>query len=224
MEQSASTAKLFAALSKAQAKIKGAIKDSSNPFFNSKYADLESVWSVCREPLAEHELCVAQTLGAVGDAPALITTLGHSSGEFIRGTLPLILGKKDMQALGSAITYARRYSLAAMVGVIQEDDDAEGQMPRQSKATASPTHTGAAARSEQGGGPKVATRSNASPAPTTGYVIKTGQLTGKVITEVDTAYLDRVVELAKNSPELPGIQELGAEAMKELNRRRTNVS
>lgn len=123
MNQSESIAKLAAALSKAQGALNGAKKDSDNPFFKSKYADLESVWHACRQPLADNELSVIQTTDFVEGKPLLITTLAHSSGEWIRSITPLFMTKFDSHTMGSALTYARRYALAAMVGVVQTDDD-----------------------------------------------------------------------------------------------------
>lgn len=147
MTKSDSIKELATALVKAQAKIKLALKDSSNPFFHSKYADLESVWGACRDALNSEGLAVAQTLDGVQQAdgnwtPALETILVHTSGEWIRGFQPLKPAVKetkeglktldDPQSVGSAITYARRYGLAAMVGVVQTDDDgneASGNRP-----------------------------------------------------------------------------------------------
>ena len=115
---------LASALSKAQGQIKGAIKDTSNPFFKSKYADLASVWDACREPLSNNGLSVMQT--TIGDDPTkvtVVTTLAHTSGQWIQGQLTLMPAKADPQGIGSAITYARRYALAAIVGVAPDDDD-----------------------------------------------------------------------------------------------------
>lgn len=129
MNQSQEVNDLFSALSKAQATIKGALKDSTNPFFKSKYADLESVWDACREPLTAHGLSVIQTTEFSPDAGIyVVTTLGHSSGQWIKGTLPIMAIKQDPQGIGSAITYARRYALAAIVGLVQVDDDGESAM------------------------------------------------------------------------------------------------
>jgi len=114
---------LAAALSKAQAQMDGAKKDANNPHFKSKYADLSSVWDACRTALTSHGLSVVQ-FGEVTEAGMVLTTrLLHDSGEFVEGRIPLLNGKGDMQGLGSALTYARRYGLAAMVGVCPEDDD-----------------------------------------------------------------------------------------------------
>jgi hypothetical protein len=122
---------IAAALCKAQASLRGAVKDSDNPFFKSKYADLESVWEACRESLAKNDLSVVQTTTCLPEiGTCLVTTLAHSSGQWIRGFYPLRPVKDDPQGVGSAMTYARRYALAAIVGVIQVDDDAEAAMGR----------------------------------------------------------------------------------------------
>jgi hypothetical protein len=124
-EMSASIGALAGALAAAQGGITGALKDSSNPFFKSKYADLASCWDACRGPLSANGLAVIQTTECNPDSVVVITTLAHSSGEWIRSRLPL--KPKDMtpQGVGSAITYGRRYGLAAIVGLAQIDDDAE---------------------------------------------------------------------------------------------------
>ena len=122
--QTQSLGKLAEALSKAQAEIKGAIKDSENPHFRSSYADLESVWEACRGVITKYGLSVVQTNGRDQHGMYLRTTLLHTSGENISGDTPILLGtRQDMQALGSAITYARRYGLAAIVGIAPKDDD-----------------------------------------------------------------------------------------------------
>lgn len=116
---------IMGALAKAQGKIQPASKDKSNPFFKSKYADLSSVWDACREALSENGLAVVQTIQQKQEGMFLITTLGHSSGQWIKSEVQVILAKTDPQAIGSAITYFRRYSLSAMVGVAPDDDDGE---------------------------------------------------------------------------------------------------
>lgn len=121
---SENNADLYVALSKAQAEMGGAKKDSINPFFKSKYADLESVWGACRGPLTKHGLSVIQTTKVSPEGVlCVITTLAHSSGQSVSGEFPLIGHKLDPQGIGSAVSYARRYALAAIVGVYQTDDD-----------------------------------------------------------------------------------------------------
>ena len=128
---------LATALSKCQGEITPAIKDSNNPFFKSKYADLNAVWSVCREPLSKHGLAVIQTMDKdEAGALVLLTTLVHSSGQWIRSKTPIPLLKSDPQAMGSSITYMRRYSLSAIVGIsTDEDDDGEKAMNRNGENT-----------------------------------------------------------------------------------------
>ena len=126
---------LAAALVNAQSEIKSAKKDSKNPFFKSSYADLPSVWEACREALGKNGLSVVQTMSTNNTQPALDTLLLHKSGQYIGGTQLLELKERNNpQAMGSAITYARRYGLAALVGIISdEDDDAEAAMNRNTK-------------------------------------------------------------------------------------------
>jgi hypothetical protein len=128
--QSEQINELAAALSKAQASITGALKDSANPFFKSKYADLASCWDACRKQLTDNGLSVMQTTDIVADTVVVRTTLAHSSGQWISGILPVRAKDESPQAQGSGITYARRYALAAMVGLAQIDDDAEAAQGR----------------------------------------------------------------------------------------------
>ena len=124
--QSEHIEKLAAALCKVQGELDGAKADSVNPHFKSNYADLRSVWSAIRDLLAKNKLAVVQTgiespIGYIG----IETTLMHESGQWISGVMHLPSKREnDPQQYGSALTYARRYSLAAIVGVYQEDDDA----------------------------------------------------------------------------------------------------
>jgi hypothetical protein len=124
MNQSESIANLADALSTVQGKLTYAVKDSANPFFKSKYADLESVWDACRSLLAENGLCVMQFPGEFIDGcMSLNTVLAHGSGEWISHEMSVPVSKVDPQGAGSALTYMRRYALAAVVGVVQADDD-----------------------------------------------------------------------------------------------------
>lgn len=125
MKKSDSIASLAAALAIAQGQMKGAIKDSANPFFKSKYADLASVVEAIRVAFSLNGLSYIQTVEPSDkDEVRVETTLLHSSGEWIAcGVLSLPVSKADAQGYGSALTYARRYSLSAAVGVAPEDDD-----------------------------------------------------------------------------------------------------
>jgi len=118
-------AKLFAALAKAQSQMAGAAKDSVNPHFKSHYADLASCWDACRKPLTDNQLTILQPVKADGVNVTVTTILAHSSGEWISESLTMTAGANTPQAIGSTITYGRRYGLCAMVGIAPEDDDGE---------------------------------------------------------------------------------------------------
>ena len=128
-KQTESIAKLTEALVKAQAVMETASKDADNPFFKSKYTTLAGCWDVARKPLSDNGLAVIQTTTfEEGNSVIVETTLSHVSGEWVRGSLKMPLVKLDPQAVGSAITYARRYALSAMVGIVSDDDDGESAM------------------------------------------------------------------------------------------------
>lgn len=126
MQKSETISKLAAALVKCQPQIEVARKDSTNPHFRSKYADLGSVWDACGAALKENNLAVSQLPDHMENgAPALTTMLIHESGEWIGATYPLISLKQDPQGYASATTYARRYGLASLLGILADDDDGE---------------------------------------------------------------------------------------------------
>lgn len=125
---------LLEALAKAQGIMEGAKEDSNNPFFKSTYADLTSVWEACRNALSSNGLSVVQTIQMINGNNCLVSILGHISGQWIKSFLPIRPAKDDIQSLGSAITYCRRYALAALVGVCPVDDDGESAMDRTKKA------------------------------------------------------------------------------------------
>lgn len=114
---------LATALAKAQAEIKAALKDSKNPHFKSSYADLTSVWDACRGALTKNGLSVIQKTDFSEGEVWLETILLHADGDQITGRYPLRPQQQTPQGYGSALTYARRYSLAAMVGVVADEDD-----------------------------------------------------------------------------------------------------
>ena len=148
MITSDSIANLTLALSIVQGKMTHAIKDSANPFFKSKYADLESVWDACRSLLSENGLAVMQFPGDInfvqlekenGDINiatkmSLTTIISHKSGEFMSQEMSVPVTKPDAQGAGSALTYMRRYALAAVVGVVQADDDANAAVVSKSSS------------------------------------------------------------------------------------------
>jgi hypothetical protein len=125
MNKSESITNLATALAMAQMNIKGAVKDSANPFFKSKYADLSSVVEAIRPAFGQCGLSYIQRIEPSDrDEVRVETILLHASGEWLScGVLNLPVSKADAQGYGSALTYARRYSLAAACGVAPEDDD-----------------------------------------------------------------------------------------------------
>lgn len=148
---------LAAALAKAQGQIEGAKKDTVNPFFKSKYADLASVWDAIRKPLSDNGLSIIQTTRPPtkeeDNFMVLNTTLMHSSGQWVSSAIPVVAKDQTPQAMGSALTYSRRYSLAAIVGVYQEDDDANAaqkiqQSPVQQRPQTKPPYPVADHRAE----------------------------------------------------------------------------
>ena len=124
MPTSDSIKELATALAKAQKTLAGAKKDATNPHFKSRYADLAACWEAAKSTLPDNGLCVFQTTRvSEQDEVIVITRLAHSSGEWIEGELALPVSKADAQGYGSALTYARRYGLCAIVGIAPEDDD-----------------------------------------------------------------------------------------------------
>lgn len=130
MNKSESISKLALALSKAQSAISGAVKDSSNPFYKSTYANLESVVEAIRKPLADNELSFTQLTTWYEQGLHVNTLIMHSSGEWLEGFYPVICkDMNDPQKVGAALTYARRFSLASAFGVPQIDLDGEDLKP-----------------------------------------------------------------------------------------------
>lgn len=120
---------LFTALAKAQSEMEIAGKRSKNPFFKSKYADLAEIVRASRVYLSKYGLSVIQQILPNNDGHSILhTILAHSSGEWISSQMKIVPQKSDIQALGSYITFLRRYSYAALVGIVTSDDDDDGEM------------------------------------------------------------------------------------------------
>lgn len=115
--------KLAAALAKAQGQMGAATKDATNPHFGSRYASFAAIWEACRAPLAENGIAVVQQVSCAPGGVTVVTTLIHSSGQHIGSACWLPVAQNTPQAYGSAITYAKRYGLSALVGVVADDDD-----------------------------------------------------------------------------------------------------
>ena len=123
MERSENINELAKALCGAQGLILPASKDSSNPFFKSKYADLAAVWEVARDPLYKNGLSVSQHPTADGNVVTVETVVTHSSGQWMSSKLTMTAKDASPQAIGSCITYIRRYSLSSILGIASEEDD-----------------------------------------------------------------------------------------------------
>lgn len=131
---------LPAALNRAQKNIGAAKKGSANPFFKSSYADLGSVMEACKEALNNEGISVLQPVGRDSLGDFVETILLHTSGERISGKMYLT-AVKNMQELGSAISYARRYGLQSLAFIPAADDDSESTMQRTSKPAPKPVKT-----------------------------------------------------------------------------------
>jgi len=125
---------LASALCNAQGQMGGAVKDSSNPFFKSSYADLTSVIKAIKQPFADNGLSYTQFPVSNEHGVGVSTRLMHISGQWLEMEYTLPTVKKDPQASGSAITYARRYALQSIAGIPTADDDAESAMLRGEKS------------------------------------------------------------------------------------------
>jgi hypothetical protein len=117
---------IFPALIKAQSEMGNAKKTCANPFYKSKYADLSELIDVTKEVLFTNKMAIIQSPEGSGNTASVNCRIIHESGQWIEGTITLPLSKNDPQQAGSAITYARRYQLAALFNIAQEDDDGNG--------------------------------------------------------------------------------------------------
>lgn len=132
MNQTEDIKDLVAAISKVQGSMKPAKFNKKNSHFKSGYADYSSCMDACRELLSENGLSVLQYCETVDNQLSLATMIAHTSGQWLKAYLPLFPAKMDSQGIGSAITYAKRYGLSAMLGIVtgEEDDDGEAAVGR----------------------------------------------------------------------------------------------
>jgi hypothetical protein len=120
---------LFAALAKAQSEMEVAGRKSENPYFKSKYADLAEIVRASRPYLSKNGLSVMQQILSNNDGQSILhTILAHASGEWISSQMKIIPPKSDVQTLGSYITFLRRYSYAALVGIVSSEEDDDGEI------------------------------------------------------------------------------------------------
>lgn len=119
------TPELFAALAAAQAAVKNADKNAQNPHYRSRYADLAEVLNTVRVDYAKNGIGILQAPSFDGAMVHVETVLTHASGGWVSATASCVPARSDAQGIGAATTYLRRYGLAAMTAVAQEDDDGE---------------------------------------------------------------------------------------------------
>ncbi len=143
--------KIAPALAQSQALMGAAAKDAKNPHFNSRYADLASVWSAFRDAFATHSLAVIQSPAIDGNHVRMVTRILHASGEWIEGSIEATAKDASPQSIGSCVTYLRRYGASALIGIVSDDDDGQAaqssQPERQRQAQRAPItdrHTKAA--------------------------------------------------------------------------------
>ncbi|WP_175958447.1 ERF family protein [Burkholderia sp. BCC0405] len=149
MKTSESLGKISAALLAAQKAITFASKDATNPHFKNKYADLPAVIDAIKPALNEADIIFIQSASPSEDGKLhLATRLQHVSGEWIEDTLVMPLPKQDPQGYGSAMTYARRYALAAITGLYQDDDDGNSGSGVGERAASNTTSKSASKRTE----------------------------------------------------------------------------
>lgn len=139
METSQTISKIAPALLAAQKEMGNAVKDSTNPYFQKKYADLNSVREACIPALNKHGISVLQPNVYIDGKPFVQTLLLHESGEFIAGFTEIVFAKQnDAQAHGSGVTYARRYGLQSICNIGSEDDDGNAASAPQAKSDNAP--------------------------------------------------------------------------------------
>lgn len=138
MNQSPTIGALAAALAKAQGEFGPAVKDSANPFFKSRYLSLAGCYAAIADAMSKNGLSVTQLTDYTERGLILTSVLMHSSGEWVSGNYLIKPVKDDPQGVGSATTYARRYTLMAIVGIAAEDDDGEAAHGRSHQSAPSP--------------------------------------------------------------------------------------
>ena len=138
MLTSESITTIMPAFIKAQANFAPALKSATNPHFKSKYVALDGVIDAVAAPLREQGIAIMQMTDIEDARTILVTRLIHSSGEWLGSRYPVHPVKADPQGEGSALTYARRYALMALVGIAPEDDDGNAAVKAADKAASAP--------------------------------------------------------------------------------------
>ena len=128
-------AALFAAIAQAQVEVENATKASMNPHFKNRYADLAEVLNTVRPVFARHGLAIIQSVSSDQQLVTVATTIAHKEGGYVTSSLSCASPTSKVQDLGSIVTYLRRYSVAAMTSISQEDDDGNAASHRPAKAS-----------------------------------------------------------------------------------------
>ncbi len=127
MYQTEDIKELVSALSKAQGKMEPAKFNRINPHFKNRYADFTAIMEACREQLSLNGLSIMQYCETMNEKLYLVTMLAHVSGQWIKSLFPLNPKNMDSQSIGSAMTYAKRYSLSAILGIVSDEEDDDGE-------------------------------------------------------------------------------------------------
>ncbi len=213
MRQSESIAKLAAALVAAQAEMKSIAKDSANPFFNSRYASLDTIVETVRPILGNHQLAIVQgTTTPHTDGEGVLRTITletmliHSSGEWICNAVVMPVGtakdkeKRDIgptaQTAGSSVTYGRRYGIGALLSITTDEDD-DGNAASQGKAKAS----------------RPAPTTNSAPPLSASdfhnFLMPMGKSKGKMLKDLDTKDLESAIDWAAEKGKFEEFQAAG---------------
>src|SRR5690606_21425907 len=194
---------LIAALVELQRKVEAPRKTGYNSHRQYRYSTLADILDACRPALAEAGLAILQTPIWGPRGLELVTTLAHTSGQWVRCRMP-VLSVSDPQAMGSALTYSRKYSILTIVGLApDDDDDGEGAMPR-------PQPTPARAPQTRAARPQAAGR--APPQPTTAAQ---AQAAPTAAPEVDVAAWTRRIHAARTRDDLAALTREMASAIPE---------
>lgn len=154
METSETVGEIAKALAAVHGEIENAKKNAKNPHFRSDYADLAEIINTATPVLTKHGISIVQSPGMADGLVTVESIMLHTSGEWIKGTAAAPMQKQDPQGVGSAVTYLRRYSLAALCGIAQEDDDGNAaspprESPRQQSGEEKPKQAGNGPASEK---------------------------------------------------------------------------
>lgn len=207
--QSEQIDQLVPALLAAKAQFRPVVKNALNPHFKNMYADLETVLSAVEEALGQQQLVLVQPTNLIAGESVLVTTLLHSSGQWLRGYYRLRGVKADPQGDGSALSYARRYAALAILGIAAEDDDGNGasserQQQAQRQAQGPPAQQN---RPEPSGRDWLSELAEAKTGDAVRNIYRECGAFGERTSELETAILSKGQELAKKEQAKSGASQ-----------------